>query len=79
VSIDLTELVYLQKMDKSYPSWAFQIIPITDILLRPHHGPLVLLYPLNVLQTKHKQPNFHKQQNRTFTSLIVLLKAQTIK
>jgi hypothetical protein len=28
VSIDLTELVYLQKMDKSSPSWTFHIIPI---------------------------------------------------
>jgi hypothetical protein len=28
ISINLTELVYLQKMDKSSPSWAFHIIPI---------------------------------------------------
>jgi hypothetical protein len=33
----------------------------------------------NVLQAKHKHQNLHKQQNKTFTALIVLLKPQTIK
>jgi hypothetical protein len=46
----------------------------------PTHAPsgLVLSCPLQVLQAKHKHKNPHKQQNKTFTVLIVLLKPQTI-
>jgi hypothetical protein len=42
ISIVLTELVYLQKMDKSSPSWAFHIIPI------------IWAFHINVLQLSTK-------------------------
>jgi hypothetical protein len=53
VSIDLTELVYLQKIDKSSPSWAFHIIPITWAF---HFIPIMGISH-RCPTARHKQPN----------------------
>jgi hypothetical protein len=38
------------------------LMPLEDQHMRvqthPHHGSVVLSYPLQVLEAKHKQPNF---------------------
>jgi hypothetical protein len=47
----------------------------------PTHAPSgpALSCQLQVLQVNHKHQNPHKQQKKTFTVLIVLLKPQTTK
>jgi hypothetical protein len=45
----------------------------------PRHGPFELLYPVNALYAKHKQPNFYKQKRRHPQDLIVLQKPQITK
>jgi hypothetical protein len=76
VSIDLTELVYLQNMDKICPyevqHFHSHIMPLADqhlcAQLKPLMGHWYFRTHFNVLQTKHKQLNFHKQKKKTYTS-----------
>jgi hypothetical protein len=62
VSIDLAELVYLQKMDKSSPSWTFHIIPIIWAfyfipIIWPFHFNPIMDFSHQCPTAKHKQPN----------------------
>jgi hypothetical protein len=71
ISIVLTEVVYMQKMDKSSPSWPFHIIPVVwafhfvPIMGVSHQRPTA----------KHKQSNKPKRKHTQV--LIAVQKPQT--